>query len=217
MSKKRPTACPLCGILLLLALMAMVPAGSAGDDICAGQTHCIPPEYFANAKPAEPLPESAMITLVISQQTFSRFRSGQPDGIVGIPLTFLENVSAFSNTTAFPTWHYERDLDSSRGIFLVRMPESMYRYLVATRNDSIVSFPESSFVRQYNSLPDLEAQVTRVNETAEIRADTTPLTSPPVLPAITVTTTRTPAIPAAIPATNLALGCIAILALGRRK
>src|SRR5512133_2272050 len=70
--------------------------------------HHIPPEYFANAKPATPLSESAMVTIVISQQTYERFRPADKPGILVVPVAYLDFTNNFTNTTSMPTWHEEK-------------------------------------------------------------------------------------------------------------
>ena len=62
--------------------------------------HHIPPEYFANAKPATPISESAMVTIVISQETYERFSPADKPGIVVVPVAYLDFTNNFTNTTA---------------------------------------------------------------------------------------------------------------------
>ncbi len=70
-------------LALLVAAMVMVPIVSADEQNAIVSTistwkypvpeHYIPPDYFKDAKPATPLPESEMINLVFSEQSLDSF------------------------------------------------------------------------------------------------------------------------------------------------
>jgi len=84
---------------LLLAAMAMVPLVSAAENLQPEdqkhdnvdavaqlqQAHHIPQEYFKDAKPADPLPESDMITLILSEKTLETFGQDKTTGTIRLP------------------------------------------------------------------------------------------------------------------------------------
>jgi len=121
--------------------------------------HHIPPEYFANAQPATPISESAMVTIVISGQEYERFSPADKPGILLVPVAYLDFTHNFTNTTDTPTWHEEKSLRPEGAVAMIRMPASMYDRFLADAKGAVLELPESSFVRRYDNLSALYAQV----------------------------------------------------------
>ena len=154
--------------------------------------HHIPPEYFANAKPATPISESAMVTIVISQETYERFSPADKPGIVVVPVAYLDFTNNFTNTTALPTWHEEKSLRPEGAVAMIRMPVTMYDRFLADAKGATMELPESSFVRRYDNLSALYAQV-RPGDTTVGGAVPTGGTGMPGVPAVIDTTPPDPA------------------------
>jgi hypothetical protein len=163
--------------------------------------HHIPPEYFANAQPATPIAESAMVTLVISQETYERFSPADKPGILVVPVAYLDFTRNFTNTTDMPTWHEEKSLRPEGAVAMIRMPATMYDRFLADAKAATLELPESSFVRRYDNLSALYAQV-RPGDTAmggAVKTGGTGMstgvpavidTRPPTPPAVIMTTPR---------------------------
>jgi hypothetical protein len=154
--------------------------------------HHIPPEYFANAKPATPISESAMVTLVISQETYERFSPADKPGILLVPVAYLDFTRNFTNTTSMPTWHEEKTLRPESAVAMIRMPATMYDRFLADAKGAALELPESSFVRRYDNLSALYAQVRPGDTTmgGAVPAGGTGMS--PGVPAVIDTPSRTP-------------------------
>jgi len=147
--------------------------------------HHIPPEYFANAQPAVPISETEMVTIVISRQTYGRFSPADKPGILVVPVAYLDFTNNFTNTTLMPTWHEEKSLRPEEGVAMIRMPATMYDRFLADAKGTTLELPESSFVRRYDNLSALYAQV-RPGDTTAGGAGMSP-----GVPAVIDTTSRT--------------------------
>jgi hypothetical protein len=122
--------------------------------------HHIPPEYFKDAKPATPLSEPAMVTIVISEQMSERFSPADQPGILVIPVAYLDFANNFINTTLMPTWHEEKSLQPEEPVAMIRMPADMYDRLVADANGTTLDLPASVFMRRFDNLSRLHALIT---------------------------------------------------------
>ena len=148
------------GVTLLLFLCFITPAGAT--DIGTDETnlvprynHYIPPEYFANATPAIPLPESEMVTFVVSKAKLPQTVSSTPSGIVNIPISQLNQSGEFSispNSAALST---AGSIGPDDPVILVRMPRDMYNRFVSESQNGVLSLPELYFTRNYDNLADL--------------------------------------------------------------
>jgi hypothetical protein len=154
--------------------------------------HHIPPEYFANAKPATPISESAMVTIVISQKTYERFSQADKPGIIVVPVAYLDFANNFTNTTALPTWHEENSLRPEGVVAMIRMPVTMYDRFLTDAKGATLDLPESSFVRRYDNLSALYAQVRPGDTTAGGTVPAGGTGVSPGVPAVMDTTPRTP-------------------------
>ena len=88
-------------LALLLAGMAVVPVVSAevqANNRDLGTTsiehHKISDDYLKDSKPAEWLPESEMITFVISQKTVGKLDQNKNEELINIPIEYLNSKSA---------------------------------------------------------------------------------------------------------------------------
>jgi hypothetical protein len=122
--------------------------------------HHIPPEYFANAKPATPLSETETVTIVISQQTYERFSPADKPGILVVPVAYLDFMNNFTNTTTVPTWHEEKSLQPEGAVAMIRMPVTMYDRFLADAKGATLELPASVFVRRFDNLSQLRALIT---------------------------------------------------------
>lgn len=149
-------------IVLLASEEELRPGGQSPADTGNGfqvPEHHIPPEYFKDAKPPSPLPESEMITIIISQQTYDRFSPKDKPGIVVIPVSYLDFTANFTNSTSSPTWHYEKQLIPGNHLAMIRMSYSMYDRFIATVKGNSLELPASAFIRHYENLTDLHAHI----------------------------------------------------------
>lgn len=158
-------------LVLLLAAMAIVPCVSAdeqslnekntinGREFTPPPEHHIPPEYFRDAKPATPLPESEMINIVFSEKTLDSFNRIKQAGIITIPVFPLNVNSQFTESRIWQNRFVESGIDPDDVVVLVRMPRSMYDRFLATSKDGMISLPASYFSRYYKNLADLDANV----------------------------------------------------------
>ena len=156
-------------LALLLAAMAMVPMASAAEQNVTGQTnstlkhtepeHYLPPEYFKDAKPATPLPESEMINIVFSEKTLDSFSQDDQAGIITIPTSHLNLHSQFTESKNWENRYVENGISHDDAVVLVRMPRSMYDRFLATSKDGMISLPASYFSRYYKNLADLDANI----------------------------------------------------------
>lgn len=158
-------------LALLLAGTVIVPCVSAdGQNVSEfrlsqadigknAPEHYIPPEYFKDAKPATPLPESEMINLVISEKTIEKSALDNEPGIINIPTAFLDLKGQFAESKEYSNRFIENDLNPEEGVVLVRMPKVMYDRFLATPDSSNLTLPASNFARYYTNLADLESHV----------------------------------------------------------
>jgi hypothetical protein len=174
------------------AQIRQLPAGE-GDGFVVPEHH-IPPEYFKDAKPANPLPEPEMVIIIISQQTYERFSPADKPGILSVPIAYLDFTGNFTNSTSLPSWHYEKSFRPGDGVAMVRMPATMYDRFLKSATGPTLDLPASSFVRQYDNLSALHAQV-RPEGTAGNVTDTgddSESRFSPEVPAVIMTTLPTP-------------------------
>ncbi|MFA5269185.1 MAG: hypothetical protein WC379_14550 [Methanoregula sp.] len=182
--------------------------------------HHIPLEYFRDSKPATPQSESAMITIVISEETYDRFSPADKPGIVVIPVAFLDFTGNFTNTTLSSTMHLEKSLRPEDGVVMIQMPVSMYKRFLAGATGPAVELPASSFVRRFDNLSDLQALVgpdgsladsmnTGISPGETMTIDT-PIRTPPT---VIITTPRLDTNPPCPQAASLS-GTLVMLAIG---
>jgi len=153
--------------VLLLAFFIIIPIVTAETNFTPSETwkypgvpeHYIPPEYFADSKPATPLTDDEMINIVISWQTLERFTAKEQPGILAIPRSYLDFSENFTNSTSSPTWHYEKNPVPDTPVALIRMSDAMYVRMLAMSDGKNLELPVSAYVRQYNNLTDLHAQI----------------------------------------------------------
>ncbi|MDO9549524.1 MAG: hypothetical protein Q7J03_00990 [Methanoregula sp.] len=158
-------------LILVLVSLAIVPIACGEDQtnsvqvtinpcgVASAPEHCIPPEYFKDAKPPTPVSESAMITIIISGPTFEQFAGETPPGILAVPVSYLDFSAKFTNSTSSPTWHYEKNLAPDGPVAMIRMPGNMYDRMLSMSDGKNLELPVSAYVRQYSNLADLHAQI----------------------------------------------------------
>jgi hypothetical protein len=179
-------------LALLLAAMAMVPMVSAEEQTVNSSTqrdlsattehHTITDDYLKDSKPAEWLPESEMITIVISQKEVGRLDQSKEEDIINIPIEFLNSKSAFSSTNEAPSFSVEKDLARDEKIVLIRMPRKMYEQFIKNSHDGILSLPANYFFRYYENLDDLYSHIERDGNSIRILpSDKYPIEDDPVI------------------------------------
>ena len=126
---------------MLLVTMAMVSVVSATGQGFNEQNsvnvsnalnvpdHYIPPEYFMGAKPATPLLESEMITIILSEKTHSILGPDKETGVLALPVSPQDLNARFMKWEAHQSVFIEKSINPSDAVVLVRMPEAMY-YLI---------------------------------------------------------------------------------------
>lgn len=164
-------------LVLLLAAMAMVPMVSAEEqtsgtlDVAIPVTsanstvHQIPADYLKDSKPAQWIPESDMINIVISQKSLEKFSPDKQSGIINIPVSYLDMKTTFLNSKENPNIYAENTIGQGDSIALVRMPRQMYEMFAKNSNTGLISLPEDYFVRYYENVSDLKNHL-KVNGTS---------------------------------------------------
>jgi len=225
-------------LILVLVSLAIVPIACGEEQnnsvqsppnpcgVASAPAHCIPPSYFKDSKPATPLTESEMITIIISEQTYERFSPKDKPGIIILPVSDLDFSTTFTNSTSSPTWHYEKNLAPDELVAMIRIPGAMYDRLLLMSDGKNLELPASAYVRQYNNLTDLHAHIVPdgmyLKDTAN-GSDDTGTQPTPTVPQIIVTTPRfienprTQPTPLSAILVIHAMGCITIFAAIRKK
>lgn len=162
-----------------------------------------------------------MITIIISGQTFERFSGKDTPGIIEIPVSYLDFAANFTSSTSSPTWHYEKNLVPEDRVAMIRMPESMYDRFMATVSGNTLELPVSSYVRQYDNLTELYAQINPkgmyLNDSATGREEPGTRSSPTV-PVVIRTIPGTQPAPSLGGLGIVAIGCIAVYAaIGKHR
>jgi len=184
-------------LALLLAGMAVVPVVSAevqANNRDLGTTsiehHKISDDYLKDSKPAEWLPESEMITFVISQKTVGKLDQNKNEELINIPIEYLNSKSAFSNYNGIPSFYLENDLAKNEKIVLIRMPQQMYEQLIKSSHNGKLSLPENYFFRYYENISDLYSHIERDGNTLKIHpSDKYPIDDDSTLLNVVKTTT----------------------------
>jgi hypothetical protein len=221
-------------LVLLLAVLVIIPVVTAETNFTPSETwkykdvpeHYIPPEYFKDSKPATPLSESEMITIIISGQMFERFTREEQPGILTVPISYLDFSANFTNSSSSPTWHYEKNLAPDEPVAMIRMSGVMYDRLLLMSDGKNLELPASAYIRHYDNLADLHAHIEPdgmyLKDTANGSDDTGTQPSPTV-PLIIVTTPRiienprTQPTPLSAILVIHAMGCITIIAAIRKQ
>ena len=110
-------------LALLLAAMAMVPMVTAGYTAKTSPVsepvngavyvpdHILPPEYFKDAKPAEPMPESQMINMVFSAKSLS-WTGENTKSEIEIPSRYLDPDTGFTRSKNNPSRYIDPALSA---------------------------------------------------------------------------------------------------------
>ncbi|MFA4876115.1 MAG: hypothetical protein WC586_01770 [Methanoregula sp.] len=166
-------------LALLLAAMAMVPMVSANDpgstlssstapEISTIQHLTVSSDYLNDVKPAKWLPESEMITFVISEKTVGKLNQNKKENLISLPVEFLRSNSAFSKTKSAPTLLMEKTLAKGEKILLIRMPQTMFEQFISNSHDGRISLPANYFYRYYENLDDLYTHIVYDGNTLKI-------------------------------------------------
>jgi len=220
--------------VLLLAFFIIIPIVTAETNFTPSETwkypgvpeHHIPPEYFADSKPATPLTDAEMINIVISGQTLERFTAKEQPGILALPLSYLDFSENFANSTSSPTWHYEKNPVPDTPVALIRMSDAMYVRMLAMSDGKMLELPISVYVHQYSNLTSFNAQIHPDGIYLKATApgiDETGTRPSPTVPTVIITTPRIPQSsgtqPAPVPGVLciLAIGCIIVITSIRKQ
>lgn len=153
-------------LALSLAAIAMGPCVSAADPMENFQmsiqpidddlrNHHVMPDYYRDAKILEPLSESEMLTVVVSQKTLGISSSDKKPELVSVPPSMLDVESSDTEILDNPDIRYEKSLDPVSGVVLIRMPKTLYHAFVVSSEEKNVELPTGSFCRFYDSLEDM--------------------------------------------------------------
>ncbi len=161
-------------LALVLVSVVIVPAVSAGEEqglskqtlVDVGKAvnvpdHYIPPEYFMDAKPATPLPESEMINIILSEKTLNTLGMYKKTGIVEFSASALDLNAQFMKSEEYQNRFIEKNINSNDAVVLVRMPKVMYQRFLAASQNNILTLPTSHFCRFYDNLADLNSHIER--------------------------------------------------------
>lgn len=155
-------------LLAAMAVVSMVSAAEQGlneqNPVDVGKApnvpdHYIPPEYFMDAKPATPLPESEMITLILSGNALDGLGRSKETGIIEFPASSQDLNTQFVESKGFQNLFIEKDINPEDAVVLVRMPKTMYERLLAGSENDTLTLPTSHFCRFYENLTDLNSHM----------------------------------------------------------
>ncbi len=167
-------------LAMMLAAMAIVPMVNAVDQTVRSTDygnlnitenypqHIIPDDYLKDSKPAEWLPESEMVNIILSQKLLERYNQTSNSDIIEIPLTYLESKSNFEKNEKFPGYTIQAGISLDESIVLIRMPTQLYDTLVKEDVDGKLSLPTTYFCRFYSDFNDLSAHMTKENGSVKI-------------------------------------------------
>ena len=158
-------------IMVLIGLPVMMGLPTGESESPDPSEHHIHPEYWANTSPATPMPESEMITIILSESTLSAPGQDTPQGIVEIPLSQLNLSSRFVKSDEYENWYIETDLDDGKSVVLIRMPQTMYERHIAMSKNDILLLPEMSFCRFYSNISDLNNHIKRDSDGVKVLSD----------------------------------------------
>ncbi|MDD3621766.1 MAG: hypothetical protein PHQ81_05125 [Methanofollis sp.] len=162
------------GVLLLAMLIAVTTImsilGTAeegfnehdGADINSSKDvpdHFIPPEYFKNATPATPLPESEMISFILSEKTLNTSVQDKRNGIIELPVLSPSQNLRFMKYKEHQNIFIENNINPDDAVVLVRMPETMYQRFLADAQNNTIFLPMSSFCKSYDNLTNLDTYI----------------------------------------------------------
>jgi hypothetical protein len=156
--------------VVLLAAMVIVPMVSAAEQMVSASPtgHQIPSDYLKDSKPAQWLPESDMVNIVISQRSLEKFNQEKQTGIITIPVSYLDLKTTFTNSKENPYVYSENTIGSDEGIALIRMPRQMYEMYVLDAKDGNLSLPADYFIRYYENRTDLNAHFKADGASAQV-------------------------------------------------
>jgi hypothetical protein len=130
--------------------------------------HIIPDNYLKNSKPAEWLPESEMVNIILSQKILERYNQNSNSEIIEIPITYLESKSNFEKNEKFSGYNVEKGIDPDESIVLIRMPSQLYETFIKEDVDGKMSLPSKYFCRFYSNFNDLSSHITKENGSVKI-------------------------------------------------
>ncbi len=183
MTNEKSTRKLICLSLVTLFLFTCVMTAAGATTISNDENnlvprynHYIPPEYFANATPATPLPESEMIMFVLSEANLPQTMSRSPSGIVNIPVSQLNLGGEFLISPHSATLLTDSSsIGPDDSVMLVRMPRDMYNRFVSESQNGVLSLPELYFTRHYENLTDLYAHINQSEDGLQILPSTADL------------------------------------------
>ncbi|MBP2145667.1 hypothetical protein J2129_001121 [Methanofollis sp. W23] len=121
--------------------------------------HFIPPEYFKDARPATPLPESEMISFILSEKTLNTSAQDKRKGIIEPPVPSPDQDPRFMKYKEHRNIFIETNIDHDDAVVLVRMPESMYERFRAGAQNNTITLPASHFCKFHDNLTDLDTHI----------------------------------------------------------
>ncbi len=106
----------------------------------------VPPEYFADAKPAVPLSSEELMTMVFSQGTYQSMISPEDDELVLLPSSVPKDFTQVSQGV-----FVESGIGRDDAVVMFQMPAEMYeRYLSAGGEDQYI--PGKFFFKEFDTL-----------------------------------------------------------------
>lgn len=161
-----------------------------------GQLSRFPPGYFDDAKPAVPLPESKMITIILNKKTLSNSVNWEKSGLIEIPKAFLDLNSMYTPSKEYSTHYIQKALNPNEDIVVIRMPQSLFGYFISiVDKGENLTLPASHFSRLYKNFADMDSHMQSNGDTVEFTSRINPTIQIPSLlgipePIITPVTTE---------------------------
>ncbi len=153
---------------IVIALLALLLAGAVMVPCVSAAEHHLTSDYPQDSKMAEWLSESDMINIVLSQKTIEKSGLEKQQGIITIPIAYLETKTNFISTKDHPSFSIESALKPDEGIVLIRMPEQMYKRFTSNAKDGKLSLPEDHFARYYENSSDLYSHLKTDGNTLQV-------------------------------------------------
>ena len=130
-------------LAVLLVSVGVVPVMATGElQDSKSETHrSIPPDYLEAAKPATPLEESEMISIVVPYKLILTKDARQDANIVNISFSVSEFDELFTCMADHPGYRIFKEINENEEVAVLRMPKTMFGYLNQDPATISINFP----------------------------------------------------------------------------
>ncbi|WP_332448646.1 hypothetical protein [Methanoculleus sp.] len=145
---------------VLLVSVGVVPAMATGElQDSKSETHrSISPDYLKDAKPATPLEESEMISIVVPYKLTLTKDARQDANIVNISFSVSEFDEQFTCMADHPGYHIFKGINENEEVAVLRMPKTMFGYLNQNPTTININFPTEYFT-VYPNVGEMEKSI----------------------------------------------------------